>query len=448
MKAQIRQLTRNGLLEKDVSMRDLTIRDEFYVVNLYENETGRVFEGLGGAATESAAHTFYQMPEDKQEELLSFYFGSGADYRFLRVSIDSCDFSVAHYEAMSNPDDKELASFSLRHDEMEIIPFIKRAEEKAKRKLPILLSPWSPPAFMKTTGQRNRGGKLKEEYRDMWAEYICRYIEGYQAHGLTVKYVTVQNEPNATQSWDSCIYTGEDERVFVRDHLAPALKKHNLDTGVYIWDHNKERVYARALETIKGDTIDLIEGVAFHFYTGDHFNALDLVQKHFPDKKLIFTEGCMEYSRPDVGRDTWQHAMKYAHEYIGDIDHGTTMLFDWNIYLDQEGGPNHVQNFCSAPVMCDVNTKEIILNHSQKAIALIGQTAVPGSTHIASSAWHPDIETVAFRLKDGGASILLLNRGKTPLKIKPVWLNQAAEAELPAESLTGIIFKDEGGDIS
>ena len=209
MKARIEQLTRQGMTVQTAEMRELNIRDEFYVVNLYEQEKGRVFEGLGGAATESAAHVFYQMPEDKQEQLLDFYFGGGADYRYLRVSIDSCDFSIAHYEAMSNPDDTELASFSIAHDEMEIIPFIKRAEAKAGRKLPLLLSPWSPPAFMKTTGERNRGGKLKDEYRGLWAEYICRYIEGYQAHGLEGKYQTVQNEPNATQSWVSCIYTGE-----------------------------------------------------------------------------------------------------------------------------------------------------------------------------------------------------------------------------------------------
>ena len=440
MKARIEQLTRTGRTVQEAEMRQLNIRDEFYVVNLYEEETGRVFEGLGGAATESAAHVFYQMPADKQEQLLDFYFGGGADYRYLRVSIDSCDFSVGHYEAMSDPTDKELASFSLKHDEQEIIPFLKRAEAKAGRKLPLLLSPWSPPAFMKTTGERNRGGKLKPEYQPMWAEYICRYIEGYQAHGFIVKYLTVQNEPNATQSWDSCIYTGEDERVFVRDHLGPALKKHGLDVEVFIWDHNKERVYARARESIQEDTKDLIAGVAFHFYTGDHFKALDLLAKRFPDKKLFFTEGCMEYSRADIGKDVYAHVLRYAHEYIGDIDHGATLLFDWNIYLDQQGGPNHVQNFCSAPVMCDVNTKEIIRNPSQQALEIIAQAAKPGSTCIASSAWHPDIETVAFLLPQGGASLLMLNRGADAKTVKPVWLGQVAEFDLPAESLTAVIF--------
>ena len=440
MKVRVEQITRTAQTVQELTTRDLTIKDEFYVVNLYEQEKGRVFEGLGGAATEAAAHVFASMPADKQEQMLDFYFGGGADYRYLRVSIDSCDFSIGHYEAMSNPDDKELASFSLAHDEMEIMPFIKRAEEKAGRKLPLFLSPWSPPAFMKTTGERNRGGKLLPEYRAMWAEYICRYIEGYQAHGFVVEYMTVQNEPNATQSWDSCIYTGEDERVFVRDFLAPAMKKHGLDVKIWIWDHNKERVYARALESIQDDTKDLIDGVAFHFYTGDHFKALELLARRFPDKRIVFSEGCMEYSRKDVGLDTWQHALRYAHEYIGDIDHGTTMLFDWNLYLDQQGGPNHVQNFCSAPVMCDLNTKEIIHNPSQKAIALIGQTVKPGSTHIASSAWHPEIETVACVQPDGSAALLLLNRGKQPLNVKPVWQGQVAECELPAESLTAVVF--------
>ncbi|MBQ4074448.1 MAG: glucosylceramidase [Clostridia bacterium] len=442
MKAVIHQMTRSGMEKTEILLQKQTIRDEFYVVNLYEEEKGRVFDGIGGAATEAAAHVFFAMPADKQEELLDYYFGSGADYRYLRVSIDSCDFSVGHYEAMSDPDDKEFASFSLARDEKEVIPFIKRAEKKAGRKLPLLLSPWSPPAFMKTTGQRNRGGKLLPQYREMWAEYICRYIEGYLAHGLIVKYVTVQNEPNATQSWDSCIYTGEDERVFVRDYLAPALKRHGLSTGIYIWDHNKERVYARAKETIQDDTKDLIEGIAFHFYTGDHFKALELVAKRFPEKKLIFTEGCMEYSRADLGKDIYMHGLRYAHEYIGDINHGATILLDWNLYLDQQGGPNHVQNFCSAPVMCDINEKKIMPNPSWQAISLIGQTAKPGGTQIASSAWHPDIETAAFLLPDGKASLLMLNRGKETLPVKPVWMGQTAKFDLPPESLTAVIFQE------
>ena len=97
MKARIEQLSRTGTVKRESETRELTNRDEFHVVNLYGQEKGRVFEGLGGAATEAAAHVFFSMPAEKQEELLDFYFGGGADYRFLRVSLDSCDFSIGHY---------------------------------------------------------------------------------------------------------------------------------------------------------------------------------------------------------------------------------------------------------------------------------------------------------------------------------------------------------------
>lgn len=177
MKAIIQQLGRTGMTCQTVSTYEKTDHDEMHLVNLYEHETMRVFEGFGGAATEAAAHVFFYMPEEKREQLLDFYFGGGADYCFLRVSIDSCDFSLGHYEAMSDSTDKALASFSLDHDEREIIPFIKLAEKKAGRSLPLLLSPWSPPAFMKSNGERNHGGWLLPEYREMWAEYIWFFTE-------------------------------------------------------------------------------------------------------------------------------------------------------------------------------------------------------------------------------------------------------------------------------
>ncbi len=394
--------------------------------------------GLGGAATEAAAHTFYQMKENQRDELLSLYFGGGTDYRFLLVSLDSCDFSVAHYEAMSDPSDESLASFSLKHDELEIIPFIKAAEKKAGRSLPLLLSPWSPPAFMKSNGERNLGGRLLPRYAPMWAEYICRYIEGYRERGLTVRFLSVQNEPNATQTWDSCVYTAQEERDFVRDHLAPALKRHGLDTEIYIWDHNKERVYDRACAILDKDVRDLVAGVAFHIYTGDHFDALRYTRERFPEKTLMFSEGCMS-----IRGDRYEHALRYAHEYIGDMREDVTIFFDWNIYVDKQGGPNHVQNFCCAPVMCDVDKKEITVNPSYHALALIAEAARPGAVRLATSAFHPDIETVAYEAENGDISLVLLNRAEREMPANVHILRQVAKTFLPPMSLTVITFTKE-----
>lgn len=152
-----------------------------------------------------------------------------------------------------------------------------------------MLSPWSPPAFMKTNKDKNHGGRLKEEYRGMWAEYLCRFLEGYRKKGVTVKRISIQNGPAAVQIWDSCVYSAGEGKEFLRDYLYPALCAHGLtDLEIFIWDHNKERLLERALETIDADTDRMITGMAFHWYSGDHLEALQMAHEKFPKKSCCF----------------------------------------------------------------------------------------------------------------------------------------------------------------
>lgn len=417
-------------------------KKEMEVVNVYASVTDQTFFGLGGAATEAAAYTFARMPADKQQELLDYYFGpDGANYQFLRVSLDSCDFSIGHYEAMSDPTDEELASFSLARDERYVIPLIRAAEKTAGHSLPLMLSPWSPPAFMKDTGERNHGGHLLPEFREMWANYMCRYIKEYQARGFKVKWLTVQNECNAVQTWDSCCYTGEDERDFVHDYLAPALRREGLqDVTVLVWDHNKERVYERALASITPETRDEIGGMAYHWYTGDHFEALDLVRRAFPDKQLVLSECCVGFSRPGAN-DQPRNAVKYAHEYIGDLKHGANALIDWNLYLDQFGGPNHVANYCNAPVMCNVDEGAVHPLPSYAFIRAIGQAIQPGATRVETSAYTAALDTVAFRNPDGSIALVLLNRGSEAMPVTIRVGNDATTCTVDAGSIATVIFR-------
>lgn len=439
MRVLFSQLTGDGEREGALTAAPMTDADEMHAVVVYDGLRGRALEGLGGAATEAAAHTYFQMPQEQREAFLSLYFGDeGADYRFLRVSLDSCDFSIAHYEAMSDPTDEALVSFSLRHDEQEIIPFIKAAQKRAGRVLPLLLSPWSPPAFMKTNGERNHGGKLLPQFAPMWAEYICRYIKGYQAHGLQVRFVSVQNEPNATQSWDSCRYTAQEERAFVCDHLAPALAKHELNTEIFIWDHNKERVYDRAVETLSGEARALVSGIAFHLYTGDHFEALQYVRERFPEKTLMFSEGCA-----GIRGDRYEHAMRYAHEYIGDMRQDVTLFFDWNLCVNQQGGPNHVGNYCCAPVMFDQNERALTVNPSYRAIRLLSKVARPGAVRLCASAYDANIDAVAYEQKSGRVAVALLNRAQTTLPVNLHIKGYVASAELPARALTTLYLAED-----
>ncbi|RLQ94025.1 glycoside hydrolase family 30 protein [Falsibacillus albus] len=414
---------------------------EMNVVNIYPEMEYQTFEGFGGALTEAASYTYSLMGENNQKRILDAYFGSeGNRYNLVRTHIDSCDFSVNQYAAINDPSDAGLTSFSLERDEQYIIPFLEKAQQTANKELSVMLSPWSPPAFMKTNGQRAGGGSLKPEYRQFWADYICHYIKQYREKGFSIDMITIQNEPNATQTWDSCLYTSKQEKEFLRDYLYPSLEANRLgDIEVCIWDHNKERMFERACEIIDEDTNKMVKGVAFHWYTGEHFDAIKLVREKFPDKKLIFTEGCVEYSRfSEAGQ--LENAQMYAYDIIGNINAGMNAFIDWNIILNKEGGPNHVNNFCDAPIMCDTDNDIIQENLSYTYIGHFSRYIEPGAKRIASTKYTDKLDVVSMKNPNGSIVIVLLNRSQEAVPVALRIAGQVTEFSVPAASIvTGVI---------
>nr|WP_283249439.1 glycoside hydrolase family 30 beta sandwich domain-containing protein [Bacillus sp. FJAT-49736] len=411
------------------------------VVNLYPDVEYQEFDGFGAAITEAAGYTFSLMSEEKQNQILDAYFGgNGIRYQFIRSHIDSCDFSINPYTAMDDPNDADFKSFSLERDEKYIIPMLKRAEETAGKPLSVMLSPWSPPAFMKTNGSRTGGGALKPEYRSFWAEYICHYIKKYREKGFSIDMVTIQNEPNAKQTWDSCLYTSQEEKEFLRDYLYPSLTKNGLeDIAVFIWDHNKERMYERARAIMDEETNKMVQGVAFHWYTGEHFDAIQLVRDTFPDKKLYFTEGCVEYSRFSQ-EGQLENAQMYAYDIIGNINSGMNAFIDWNIILNKEGGPNHVNNFCDAPIMCDTENDIVEEKLSYTYIGHFSRYIEPGAKRIATTKYTDSLSLTALKNPDGSIVIVLLNRSKEDIPVHLRLNGEVAEFSIPGDSImTGIV---------
>src|SRR5882724_1528692 len=180
--------------------------------------------GIGGALTDASAETFAKLPKAKQREILDAYFdeSNGIGYTLARTNIHSCDFSSGSYTYV-NEGDKELQSFSVSHDEQFRIPFIKQALATAGGKLNIFGSPWSPPAFMKDNNNMLHGGKLKPEFYQSWANYYTKFIKAYQKEGIPIWGISIQNEPMATQKWESCIYSAEEERDFLKNYLGPTM---------------------------------------------------------------------------------------------------------------------------------------------------------------------------------------------------------------------------------
>ncbi|NCB36569.1 MAG: glucosylceramidase, partial [Clostridia bacterium] len=306
-------------------------QQENMIVNLYPEMRFQPILGFGGAFTEAAGSVLEKMPSGAQSEILEAYYGqNGLRYTMARTHIDSCDFSLDNHSAVTDREDTAFASMNLAHEERYILPYLLQAQRIAGMDIRVLLAPWSPPAFMKTNNERNGGGSLKPEYYAAWAKYIALYLSAMQRRGMVPFMVSAQNEPKATQTWDSCVYTAQEESAFVRDYLVPALKAAGLSTGITIWDHNKERLFDRSHSVLRDPATNAaVAGIAFHWYSGDHFEAVALTRQAHPDKLLFFTEGCVEYSR--FSGSQLPNAQMYAHDMIGNLNAGMNAFLDWNL---------------------------------------------------------------------------------------------------------------------
>jgi len=377
--------------------------------------------GFGGAFTEAAAHTFHRLGEKSRAEFLRAYFdpADGLGYTLCRTHINSCDFALGNYASVEQDGDTELKTFTLDRERREILPLIKAALAATGEKVLLFASPWSPPAWMKTTGKMNEGGKLRPEHRAAWAQYYVRYIREMEAEGIAIWGITVQNEPAATQPWDSCVYTAEEERDFVRDHLGPALEKAGLArVKIIIWDHNRDLLVQRASVAYHdAEAARYIWGTGFHWYGADKFDNVRLLHDAWPDKHLLFTEGCQE-GGPHSGE--WSLGERYARSIINDLNRWTEGWVDWNLLLDEQGGPNHVGNYCSAPILGDAQTDTLIYQSSYYYIGHFSRFIRPGARRALCATTSDAVEATAYLNPDGSLAIVAMNPLDTdiPLELK------------------------------
>jgi glucosylceramidase len=403
--------------------------------------------GIGGALTDASAEVFAKLPAPKQQEFMDAHFDAkkGIGYTIGRTNIHSCDFSSGSYTYVDEGD-KALKSFSVDHDKKFRIPFIKRAMATAGGKLTLYGSPWSPPAFMKDNNDMLHGGKLKPEFYQSWANYYTKFIKSYEREGIPIWGISVQNEPMATQRWESCIYSAEDERDFLKNYLGPTMKREGLGAKKIIaWDHNRDLIYQRA-KTILADpkAAQYVWGIGFHWYEswsgGDQmFDNVQLVHESFPGKNLIFTEGCNDAFKAEE-LTAWRLGEQYGRSMINDFNDGAVGWTDWNVLLDETGGPNHVGNFCFAPVHANTTTGELIYTNSYYYIGHFSKFVRPGARRIASAPSRSQLISTAFVNPDGKVSVVVMNKTDQKLSYH-LWLDgQAAEVSSLPHSIQTLVF--------
>ena len=399
---QIFETTKLGKRHEEVTPQhvETTNHDEIIIFDDFD----QTMQGFGGAFTEASAYNLSRINKDVRNKLMRSYFDpkEGIGYTLGRISINSSDFGLSTYDYV-DAFDETLASFDMSRDQ-HIIDVILEAQKIAGKEIEILASPWSPPYWMKDNQSAIKGGKLLKKYYKLWATYIVKFIMAYQEKGINIKALTIQNEPMANQRWESCIYEAEDEKEMVLI-LGQTLKEANLDTKIYIWDHNRDEMFERASHILKNPhASSYVYGIAFHWYDDQQFLEVKKTHDAFKDKHLLFTEGCQE-GGPHL--HSYEVAQRYGRNMMHDIHHGTEGYIDWNLFLDTTGGPNHVNNLCSSPVMIDIFPEKEIRNPSYFYIKHFSKHVTKGSIRRQSSSNH--VLHNVFLRPDGKYVVVIMN---------------------------------------
>jgi len=389
------------------------------VLKFHTKDEMQTIVGFGGAITEASVTVLAAMPEAKQREVIDAYFGEqGNQYSIARLHINSCDFSVNSWNFDPFPDDFDLVHFdrNLTHDQQYLLPFLRKVLKSSHHELQIFASPWSPPAWMKGnnamvgSSQPCLKSDPEQRYHRAWAKYLSKWISAYEEalDGYKLWGLTVQNEPEYAAPWEACTYTAEETRDFIRDHLQPVLQKEHPHLKLMAFDHNKDHVAIWA-QTLYSDprVRDALWGLGIHWYSGDEFHNLQLAHQLAPEKHLLATEAT------HVNGIRWgdfSRAEAYAHDIIGDLNAWVEGWTDWNIVLDTQGGPNHLNNWCDAGIIADPTKGELIYQPMYYAMAHFSRFLPPNKRSIRVRhewMWSPDrrdqpardLELVAFKVK-------------------------------------------------
>lgn len=403
--------------------------------------------GIGGAITDASAEVFAKLSKEKQQEFLTAYYDTqkGIGYSLLRTTIHSSDFSSGSYTYIEEGD-KDLKTFSIAHDRQFRIPMIKQATQVAGGKIATYVSPWSPPAFMKSNKQMLKGGTLLPDYYQAWANYYAKFIKAYEKEGMPIWGLTIQNEPMAVQTWESCVFSAEAERDFLKNYLGPTLKKEGLgNKKIIVWDHNRDLMNQRANVIFTDpEASKYAWGMGFHWYEtwaggAPMYDNVAKVHEAFPDKNLIFTEGCIE--KFDAQKyQFWPNAERYGASMIHDFNNGTVAWTDWNILLDENGGPNHVGNFCFAPIHADSQSGALIYTPSYYYIGHFAKFIRPQARRVATASSRSSLISTSFQNADGSMVTVVMNQSDKEVTYNLMIASEKTVTTIPPHSIQTLLY--------
>ncbi|GMU91005.1 MAG: glucosylceramidase [Candidatus Hydrogenedentota bacterium] len=371
-------------------------------IHVDETRTYQTVLGLGASLEHSTCYNISLLAPEKQEHLIESLVDpdKGIGMNLMRVCIGTSDFTGDPWYSYNDlPDgetDPDLKNFSIEKDRAYVLPVLKLALKKNPNLL-FYASPWSPPGWMKDRGRGMCGGILKPDYYGVYARYLAKFVQAYQAEGVPLHAMTLQNEPGVnTQQYPSCYWRGEWQRDFIRDYVGPLFSAERIATRIWCFDHNFNNLaFPR---TVLGDpeAAKYVEGTAFHLYEGRP-EAMSALHDEFPDKQIFFSEGSVYGTRGAL--QIISYFRNWAQSYNA-----------WVTVIDQDAKPNNGPHECD-PTVIVLDTRDMSLEY-RNDYYIYGQFMKfiqRGAARIDSTPGEGPFNNVAFKNPDGSIVVIVAN---------------------------------------
>lgn len=408
-----------------------SIDNENPEITVNDSVTFQEMDGFGFTLTGGSAILLNQLSKEERSKLLKELFGTEGEsigISYLRISIGASDLSdrVFSYNDLGpNQTDKGLEKFSLDAEKKDLIPVMKEILA-INPDIKIMGSPWSPPVWMKTNNN-SKGGSLKPEYFETYANYFVKYILGMEKEGIKIDAITVQNEPLHPGNNPSLLMLAEDQAVFVKKNLGPAFEQNNIKTKIIIYDHNADRIDYPLTILNDPEAKKYVDGSAFHLYGGT-IDALSEVHKAHPDRKIYFTEQWV--GAPGNFKEDFSWHIKNL--IIGAPRNWCSTVLEWNLAADPNQDP-HTEGGCDRCLGAITIGDTITRNVAYYIVAQASKFVRPGSVRIESNLVQ-ELPNVAFKTKEGRKVLIVFNESKAPKSWNLKYGDKVATTTLPPES--------------
>jgi glucosylceramidase len=413
-----------------------------------ETEVYQPIEGFGASTTDTAMYNLYEIARVKQPAQFSQAVqdlftrqGNGIGLSFLRNPMGASDLARTVYSfddntANQGAPDPTLANFSIAHDQTDIIPFLLQAKS-ANPQIKIMANPWSPPGWMKTSNNMIGGSLLSTMY-DSFAQYFVKYIKAYASAGITIDYISLQNEPLFVPSnypgmcmpailpSSDCLPQAPqtDQQTALFQYVLPALSAASLNTKVLVYDHNWDRGDYPQNVLANQANLSQIAGVAWHGYGGTP-GVMTVIHNMFP------TIGQYETEHTGLVTNSDQASIDFP-EIIQNMRNWARAFVKWSLSVDENQGPHTGGcGTCSPIALVNSTTGNITYSIEYYTLGHFSKYVLPGANRVYSSNAQ-GIVTAAFVNPAADKVLVAYNTSATTQTFQVVWSSQSFTYTLPA----------------